>query len=259
MKVGVYGLGRFGSFWATVLSRKFDVLGFSRSRDRVVPEGVLRATEDEVLACDAVFLAVAISAMDEVASMIAPRLRPNSLIFDTCSVKVHPIAVMQKYFPQSVEIIGTHPMFGPDSGKRGVTGLPIVYCPVRVSDEHDRFWRDAFGSLGLSVKDLTPDAHDREAAYTQGVTHFIGRVLQDLSLKPSTISTIGYAKLLEIIEQTCNDPWQLFLDLQHYNPYTAPMRVELYTSLAKIKSKLESSIGPEPSTIDRETGKQGDS
>lgn len=259
MKVGVYGLGRFGSFWATVLSTEFTVLGYSRSQDRVVPDGVLKATEDEVLGCDAVFLAVAISSMEEVVSRIAPLLHPDSLIFDTCSVKVHPIAVMQRYLPESVEIVGTHPMFGPDSGKGGVTGLPIVYCPVRVSEERDRFWRDAFGSLGLSVKDLTPEAHDREAAYTQGVTHFIGRVLQDLSLKPSTISTIGYAKLLEIIEQTCNDPWQLFVDLQHYNPYTASMRVELYTSLTKIKSKLEASIGNEQSVIDRETGKQGDS
>lgn len=245
MKVGVYGLGRFGSFWAGVLSKKFTVLGYSRNAGRVVPDGVVKASESEVLECDAVFLTVAISAMEEVVSRIAERLRPDALVFDTCSVKVHPVRVMKRLLPGTTEIVGTHPMFGPDSGKSGVAGLPIVYCPVRVSDEHRIFWREAFESLGLSVKDLTPDEHDREAAYTQGVTHFIGRVLEDLSLKPSKISTIGYRKLLEIIEQTCNDPWQLFVDLQHYNPYTESMRVELYTSLSKIKDRLESSIDHE--------------
>ncbi len=242
MKVGVYGLGRFGSFWAQVLAKEFTVLGYSRNESRTAPPGVEKASESEVLECDVLFLSVAISAMEEVVARIAERVRPGTLVFDTCSVKVHPVEVMKRLLPPEVEIIGTHPMFGPDSGRNGVRGLPIVYCPVRVGEERSAAWRRSFESLGLVVKDLTPEEHDREAAYTQGVTHFIGRVLQDLSLKPSQISTIGYGKLLEIIEQTCNDPWQLFLDLQHYNPYTASMRVELYNSLAKVKEKLESSL-----------------
>ena len=192
--------------------------------------------------------------MEEVVERIASRVRSDVLVFDTCSVKIHPVEVMQRLLPAKTDIIGTHPMFGPDSGRSGVSGLPIVYCPVRVSGKRNRFWRAAFESLGLSVKDLTPDEHDREAAYTQGVTHFIGRVLEDLSLKPSTISTVGYTKLLEIIEQTCNDPWQLFLDLQHYNPYTAAMRVELYTSLRKIKDKLESSLDLSGASTQQESG-----
>lgn len=241
----MYGLGRFGAFWAGVLSRRFEVYGFSRNPDRHVPDGVRRASEEELLQCDALFLCVAISAMEEVVRRIAPRIRRGSLVFDTCSVKVHPIGVMQHLLPDNVEIIGTHPMFGPDSGRSGVDGLPIVFCPVRVSTERSVFWRNSFQNLGLIVHELTPEDHDREAAYTQGVTHFIGRVLEDLRLKPSSISTRGYTKLLEIIEQTCNDPWQLFLDLQHYNPYTAEMRVALYGSLRKIKERLESSLGEE--------------
>jgi len=240
--VGVYGLGRFGAFWAEVLSQRFEVYGYSRSSNRPTPAGVVRATEEELLRCDAIFLTVAISAMEEVVGRIAPIVSPGSLLFDTCSVKVHPVSVMQRLLPESVEIIGTHPMFGPDSGRDGVEGLPIVFCPVRVEAERGARWRTHFAELGMVVKELTPDEHDREAAYTQGVTHFIGRVLDDLGLKPSTISTVGYAKLLEIIEQTCNDPWQLFLDLQHYNPHTADMRVALYTSLRKIKDRLESSL-----------------
>lgn len=242
MTVGVYGLGRFGSFWAGVLSERFQVRGYSRSSHRSTPTSVERVDEPALFECDALFLAVAISAMEEVVGRIASRLRPGTLVFDTCSVKVHPIRTMERLLPSNVEIIGTHPMFGPDSGREGVGGLPIVFCPVRVSDEHANFWRTEFTALGMSVKELSAEEHDREAAYTQGVTHFVGRVLDDLGLKASAISTIGYTKLLEIIEQTCNDPWQLFLDLQRYNPYTADMRVALYNSLQKIKDRLESSL-----------------
>ena len=56
-------------------------------------------------------------------------------------------------------------------------------------------------------------------------------MLSDLGVKRSPIGTVGYNKLLEIVEQTCNDPLQLFLDLQRYNPHTRKMRTRLEESL----------------------------
>ena len=75
-------------------------------------------------------------------------------------------------------------------------------------------------------------------AYSQGITHYIGRVLADLNLKNTKINTLGYKKILEIIQQTCNDSWQLFCDLQHFNPYTKKMRKDLHESIEKIYSIL---------------------
>ena len=198
-----------------------------------------KAGEEEVLDCDALFLCVAISAMEEVVARVARLVKSGITIFDTCSVKVHPISVMENLLPQDVTIIGTHPMFGPDSGKNGISGLPLVFCPVRVSADEMNFWKREFVEMGLLVHELTPEEHDRTAAYTQGITHFMGRVLDDLKLEPSSIGTLGYEKLLEIIEQTCNDPLQLFIDLQRYNPYTGEMREELSASLRKMQDQLE--------------------
>ncbi len=97
-------------------------------------------------------------------------------------------------------------MFGPDSGRGGVANLPMILCPVRITARELERWRAFFASMGLSVSVMTPDAHDREAAFTQGVAHYIGRVLSDLGIQRSPIGTVGYNKLLEIVEQTCNDP-----------------------------------------------------
>jgi len=246
MTVGVYGLGRFGSFWAGMLARSASVCAYSRSPDRPVPEGVRRVGEDEVLSQPVVIYCVAISAMEEVLERSRARLAREVLVMDTCSVKTHPVGLMERILPATASILGTHPMFGPDSarasavaGTRGATGLPMILCPARITARELERWRELFTSLGLSVSVMTPDEHDREAAFTQGVAHYIGRVLSDLGVRPSPIATVGYRKLLEIVEQTCNDPWQLFLDLQRYNPHTREMRERLEKSLRAIMAAID--------------------
>jgi len=239
MTVGVYGLGRFGSFWAGELARSFGVCAFSRSPDRAAPHGVRRVGEDEVLSQPVVILCVAISAVEEVLGRMRGRLCPGALVMDTCSVKCHPVGLMEKLLPDGVSILGTHPMFGPDSGSHGITGLPMILCPSRIASRDLELWKDRFSSLGLSVTVMSPDEHDREAAFTQGITHYLGRVLSDFGVRKSPIGTVGYNKLLEIVEQTCNDPWQLFLDLQRYNPHTREMRERLVESLRSVMAEID--------------------
>ncbi len=80
--------------------------------------------------------------------------------------------------------------------------------------------------------------HDRLAAYSQGITHFIGRALQKFNFQATTIDTLGAKRLHQVKQQTCNDSWQLFVDLQTKNPYTKQMRIRLGKSLEKIYNKL---------------------
>ncbi|MGA2973975.1 MAG: prephenate dehydrogenase/arogenate dehydrogenase family protein [Spirochaetia bacterium] len=239
MTVGVYGLGRFGSFWAELLARSVPVCAYSRSADRATPPGVRRVGEEELLSQEAVFLCVAISAMQEVLPRIRERLSRDAVVMDTCSVKVHPVGLMRRHLPATATLLGTHPMFGPDSAHGGVSGLPMILCPVRIAARELERWRGFFSSLGLAVTIMSPAEHDREAAFTQGVAHYIGRVLSDLGVRPSPIGTVGYNKLLEIVEQTCNDPLQLFLDLQRYNPYTRDMRARLEKSLRAVMAAID--------------------
>jgi hypothetical protein len=76
------------------------------------------------------------------------------------------------------------------------------------------------------------------AAYSQGVTHFIGRLLQKFNFKKTPIDTLGAKKLKELMEQTCNDTWQLFFDLQTFNPYTKTMRLKLGRAYDFLFNKL---------------------
>ena len=238
MKVGIYGLGRFGRFWASLMAQRFEVVAYNRTPGRSVPEGVTEVSFQEICDVDVLFLCVAISAMEGVVQELAPYIRTDMLVLDTCSVKVYPVDLMTRYLPPSVPFIATHPMFGPDSGRDGVVGLPMIFCPIRCSEAQKDFWFDVFIDYGMQVYVMTADEHDREAAFSQGITHFIGRVLDTLELKDSAIGTKGYKRLLEIREQTCNDPMQLFFDLQRYNPHTHEMRMRLRESLDSVMRKL---------------------
>jgi prephenate dehydrogenase len=237
--IGVYGLGRFGRFWGELLSRKMRVIGASRSRKENLPEAITQCAVEDLAEAEAVFLCVAISAMEESSRTLAGVLRPEQAVLDTCSVKVYPSQVMLESFSPGQPLIATHPMFGPDSAKHGVEGLPLIMHPLRKATAQYELWRDRFSEIGLSIVEMSPDRHDREAAYTQGITHFVGRVLSRLDLPESTIATLGYRKIQEVVEQTCNDPYQLFLDLQHYNPYTSSMRGELSEALEATLRELQ--------------------
>jgi prephenate dehydrogenase len=241
MTVGVVGTGRFGAFWATQLAARHDVLAYNRS-PRPVPSGCRAATLAEIGSCDAIFLCVAISSIEAVLEKLVPVLRNGSVVLDTCSVKVYPVEVMARTVPPGVEIIATHPMFGPDSARDGVAGQPLVFSPIRCAAATRARWEGEFRDMGLRLIEMSAEEHDREAAYTQGVTHFVGRVLADMDLRPSEIATVGYERLLAVMEQTCNDPYQLFADLQHYNPFTTEMRRSLQASLSRLLESLESQV-----------------
>ena len=129
MFVGVYGLGRFGSFWASCLAASgCRVAAYSRS-DHPLPPGVERGSEDEVLNADVLFFAVSISSFESVLERVGSRIGRDTIVMDTCSVKIYPAKWMREHIPSDRYMIATHPMFGPDSGASGIKGLPIVMCP----------------------------------------------------------------------------------------------------------------------------------
>ena len=224
MKVGIIGLGRFGKLLANILKDDFELLSFDK-------EGSGNASEEEVLACDTIFYAVPIGRFREVleehAKVFSKDKSPRVLI-DVLSVKVFPKQVFEELLPDTCEAMLTHPMFGPDSvSEEGVKGQRIVVDSFRAKKETSKFWCDFFEKKGLEVVKLSAEKHDKLAASSQGLAHFIGRVLDELSLEATEIDTLGAKKLLEIKEQTCNDSWELFTDLQTKNPYTTEMRVRL--------------------------------
>lgn len=242
--IGIIGFGRFGKFWAGVLKKHYQIFIYDCDPNQEKAAQAMGvkffSLEELCLNTNVIFLCVPINRLEAVIQTLLPFAKPGMVIVDTSSVKVYPAQIMERYLESvnGISILLTHPMFGPDSGAGGVDGLPIVFSPLRVSTELADIFREMFHQLNLRIVEISPDEHDRMAANSQGITHQIGRILHEMNIQPTMIDTRGYQDLLSVVEQTTHDTWELFCDLQNYNPYTREMRYRLEDALERINSYL---------------------
>ena len=244
----VVGYGRLGQTLSEIMRKQCAVAILEKDPTKqklAKSNGFELAALEEIGQFQTIIVCVPINQFEPVIKEISGKLAPGSLLIDTCSVKVYPVKIMMDTVPKAVQIMATHPLFGPDSVKLGLKGLGMAVCPVRVEQDNLNDWHHFWRGLGVRVLEITPEEHDRAAAYTLGLTHFVGRVLGELNLKREEIATTGFNALLEVIEQTSNDTWRLFHDMQHYNPYTKEMRDKLATALADVQKKLDAAIDTE--------------
>ena len=231
---GIIGFGRFGNILADILSINNEILIHDPNRNS---EDFQNVSLFKVVQCEILFIAVPIRDFESVINSLRKYKLQNTTIVDVCSVKIYPVEIMKKYLPSNVGIIATHPMFGPDSYSP-FRELKMVMHSVR--DMHNQFdkLKQMFEAKSISILEMTPEDHDRDAAMSQGITHFIGRVLSQSGISSTSINTLGFNELLGVIEQTCNDSWDLFKDLQNYNPYTVKMIEELEEGIKIVRNQI---------------------
>ena len=234
-KVGIIGYGRFGRVLADLISKKYKVLVIDNNPD--IDDREFSSLE-EILECFLVFLAVPIHSFESVIKEISQYKLYNTTIVDVCSVKIYPVKVMEKYLSDHIGIIASHPHFGPDSYSP-FRELKITLCQVRDTYKRYNELKEFFESESIRTINMTPDEHDKMAASSQGITHFIGRVLNESGVRSTDINTIGFNELLCVIEQTCNDSWDLFKDLQKFNPYTNDMIDKLVVTIENIHKQIK--------------------
>jgi prephenate dehydrogenase len=238
---GIIGYGRFGRLWAKHLSKLGKVLVYDKNPGtRITGKNLIKASLRQAARADVLFLLVPISELARCCQQIRDNILPNTVIVDACSVKVYPVAVLKKNLNPGQPIIATHPLFGPDSAGKAKTlaGYKIAVCPVRATSAQLAAFENNLKKLGLKIFRTTPKNHDRQMATSQGLIHFLGRGLANLNLKPQDIATPDYLSLLHIRDMVVHDTWQLFFDMQKYNPYVKPVRRKFLFNLMKIAAAL---------------------
>ena len=235
--IGIIGFGRFGKVLANILQKGFAINAYDPKPIGEFP-GVEFTDLESILKEKVIFVAVPIRHFESLVKEISPHLSEGTTIIDVCSVKTHPAKIMENNLPEYIGIIATHPMFGPDSF---ISNNRLKMMMNNTRDAHDQFnfWRQFFKDQGIHVMEMSPDQHDRMAAQTQGVTHFLGRMLKEYGIRKTTIDTQGFRDLLDLVDQTCNDTWELYTDLQLYNPYTDDMIDKLKLATASLDNRLK--------------------
>lgn len=182
------GTGETGRWFAKFFKKHgFEVAIWGINRKKDIAEALcVKFADDletEISTSDVVMVSVPIDITERTIMEVAPKMRAKSLLMDITSIKKGPVDAMQRYAPVDVEILGTHPMFGPSIPD--LRGQTIIFTPV---EGRCSVWFPVIKSLyedsGAHIEVMQPVHHDRMMAVVQGLTHFayisIGSVFREL-------------------------------------------------------------------------------
>lgn len=235
--LGLIGVGAFGAFCIQHLKPYFSITTHDPHRDLTAVAGVRVGDLAAAAGCDIVVLAVPTAAIGAVARAITPHLRPGALVLDVGSIKSQPLALLDAMLPPEVDIVGTHPLFGPQSGRDGIRGLRLTLCPARGRRAAGvaRFLRRC---LGLEVIVTTPENHDREMAYVQGLTHLVARIVGGMALPPLAQTTVSFEHLRRVVETLRHDSDALFRTIAVDNPFAAEVATAFFDQANALRRTL---------------------
>lgn len=231
--IGLIGFGNFGKFILPYLKEHGNVY----VNDIKEIENVENCSISEAASKDLVIFSVPSQRLEGVLILAKDYIKPNAVVADVCSVKIKPCQLLEKYVPKHAEAIGTHPLFGPQSAKGGLENQTIVLCPIRINklEKVACFLEDNFP---LQIIVTSPEEHDRQMAYVQGITHFIAKALNEMNLGYKSQRTKSYELLLKLKDMLGNDSEDLFNSIQTDNPYAKEARKELIDCITKIDKLL---------------------
>ena len=264
-KIGIVGFGRFGQILFKLLVEDFEIHVYEKNKHAYhkVSVGVLRKIRiadnprELYKEVKTIFYCVPISAFEKTISD-HQNFFDNHLLIDVLSVKMHALKIFRKFLTRKTfsRAILTHPMFGPDSSKSGFENLTIVMDNHSATKAEYDFWKKFFKSKKLNVVEMDAKKHDRLAAHSQGVAHFVGRILGEIKFSSTVIDTNGVKKLHELKENVCNDSFELFLNLHNYNSFTKDMRLSFGSAYEKLYNRLlPEKISPDKNVYGIQGGK----
>ncbi|WMJ73540.1 prephenate dehydrogenase/arogenate dehydrogenase family protein [Cytophagaceae bacterium ABcell3] len=238
--LGIVGFGSFGQFIVPHLKPYFNIYVHDRMdlSDAASKLGVKWGSLKEVVQKDIVVLGVPVQYLEDLVISVKDIINPHALVLDISSVKIKPVDLMMQHLPSSVQIVGTHPLFGPQSGRNGIKGFNMVVSPVRTR-LYGNLFRFFSKILELNVLERTPVVHDKQMAYVQALTHFIGRAVNEMDIPDVEQKTQAYQYLLDIKRNLGQDSLDLFLTIEKENPFAKEVRDQFIDELNILNKKLE--------------------
>ncbi len=176
------------------------------------------ALRAEFAATDVVLVSVPIELTGRVIERVGPALRPGSLFMDVTSVKRMPVALMEHCTAREVEVLGTHPLFGPST--KSLQGMPIIFVPVRTGPRCEQI-RALYEQHGAKITCCTAEEHDELMAVIQALPHFVlfsfGITLKNLGFDVARAREFMgpmYAVVLDFVGRLLFQDPQLYAQIQ---------------------------------------------
>lgn len=239
--IGIVSTGRFATVLKKLFSRTDQFVVLQSSCSKPVDGHTIFPLE-EVLKCDIIFLCIPISVFHAFLQRHGKKIQEKALVVDVCSVKQLPATWMKDLLPKDVDILATHPVFGPFSTNNGnnFSHLPWMICPIRIQDQKRlqtllRFFQEQ----SINLLEMDTKTHDRCMAHSQAIAFLFGTIGSRLGLQEGPLDTKGFSLLLENQKSVEQDSQQLFIDLFRYNDEARHMLTTIDTVLKEIREETQ--------------------
>lgn len=222
-KIGLIGYGLFGKFFIEELFQGYKITVYSPhlpsniSNSNIIP---VKTMTDLLQKTDFIIPSVPISKFEDVIKEISPFLKEKTIIMDVCSVKEFPVEIMKKNLRPSIQIIASHPLFGPKTFEKNKTLAGSRMVLHNISTEKDIFTEivQHFKSLSLEILEMKENEHDKLMAGSQFFTQLVRHLALEQNLHATRIDTPASALLFKAFGNIGTKK-QLLLDMIKYNRY----------------------------------------
>lgn len=226
--ISVIGRGDFGQLVVSLIPEELSVTSYGSkdTKENITTIGT----------SDVIVLSIPLTAYPEVLDLLAPVLKPQTLVVDFCSVKTEPAELFNSHLPNHKNILLTHPLFGPQSFHNGEQHTLVV--TNKADEKAEEIFNFCSKTLGLRVLHMSNEEHDKRMAEIHVLTFFIARALADMNLQREPFMTPSFNKLLDLVALDSSHTEALFQTIQNGNPYGAEERQRFIDSLIKIQNNL---------------------
>ena len=205
MKVGIIGLGLIGSSLALKITEAYNDItiygeDISESNLKYTIENKIidnKLEEKDYSKLDILFVAIPVDQVLKVLSPILDKVGENTLVVDLGSTK-KPICDLVNSNQNRRKFLAAHPIAGTEfSGPMSADSSlfdnkTIILCETEKTENRLlNIAKDLFLSIGMSIKEMTAEEHDKHIAYVSHLSHItsfmLGKTVMDKEKDEETI------------------------------------------------------------------------
>lgn len=192
--IGIIGLGLIGGSLAKALKRSYPELYIKaldrddKSLSNALCNGIIdemcQDLEILVRGSKLIFLCTPIDSIAPIMNEIAPKLAPNTIVTDVCSIKGSIMERAKEILPRDVYFIGGHPMAGAESSGYAYSTAHLFENAFYVLTPFDemplkivQFMVELVSSIGAFPLIMDADTHDEIVGAVSHLPHVVSATL----------------------------------------------------------------------------------